>query len=83
MLPKVRIHELFCLLNSKHMERYKYHSAKGSEAAWIESPRGGEVGDLMEITEELNLLQHHWIEKCMEADTLRQLLKISKPANKL
>ena len=54
------------------MSKYKYHSATKHETAWIESPNGGEVGDLMDITEELNLLLHSWKEKCIEADTMRQ-----------
>jgi hypothetical protein len=58
--------------------KYKYHSETKDETAWIESPNGGEVGDLMDITEELNLLQRKWIEKCMEADTLRQHLKTAQ-----
>ena len=34
--------------------KYKYHSETKDETAWIESPDGGEVGDLMDITDELN-----------------------------
>jgi hypothetical protein len=60
------------------MKRYIYHSAKGSEPAWIESPDGGEVGDMLDITCELNDLLHAWKEKCIEADTLRQHLKIAQ-----
>ena len=37
--------------------KYKYHSAKRDETAWIEHPSGGEFGDLMDIAEELNRLQ--------------------------
>lgn len=58
--------------------KYKYHSAKGSETAWIESPKGGEVGDLLDIACELNDLLDAWRKKCMEADTLRQHLKIAQ-----
>jgi hypothetical protein len=57
---------------------YKYHSAKNGEPAWIESPKGGEIGDLYDIACELNTLLRAWNEKCIEADTLRQHLHVTQ-----